>query len=91
QPFDLLLLDWVLPDLDGGEVLRRLQGALGGVTRVMVISAYGWDSLRSSALQAGASGFLPKPIVPEMLRRSLLADGSAGPLPSGRPGGAAAA
>jgi signal transduction histidine kinase/DNA-binding response OmpR family regulator/HPt (histidine-containing phosphotransfer) domain-containing protein len=72
QPFDLLLLDWVLPDIDGGEVLRRLHVELGDTTRVMVISAYGWDSLRTSALKAGASGFLPKPIVPETLRRALL-------------------
>ena len=71
QPFDLVLLDWVLPDLDGGEVLRRLHDTAGAGTRVMVISAYGWDSLRSSALDAGASGFLPKPIVPETLRRAL--------------------
>ena len=71
QPFDLVLLDWVLPDLDGGEVLHRLQDSAGPPPRVMVISAYGWDNLRSSALNAGASGFLPKPIVPETLRRAL--------------------
>jgi signal transduction histidine kinase/DNA-binding response OmpR family regulator/HPt (histidine-containing phosphotransfer) domain-containing protein len=71
-PFDLVLLDWVLPDIDGGEVLRRLHAELGAATRVMVISAYGWDNLRASALKAGADGFLPKPIVPEALRRALL-------------------
>jgi signal transduction histidine kinase/DNA-binding response OmpR family regulator len=78
QPFDLVLLDWVLPDLDGGEVLHRLHDTAGAGTRVMVISAYGWDNLRSSALDAGASGFLPKPIVPETLRRALQPDQEAG-------------
>jgi signal transduction histidine kinase/DNA-binding response OmpR family regulator len=70
-PFDLVLLDWVLPDLDGSQVLRAMREDTAGATRVMVISAYGWDNLRVSALQAGASGFLAKPILPDMLRRLL--------------------
>ncbi|MBK6714001.1 MAG: response regulator [Burkholderiales bacterium] len=72
QPFDLILLDWVLPDMDGAQVLQRLhEDSARGGPRVMVISAYGWDNLRQQALKAGASGFLPKPIVPDALRRVL--------------------
>nr|WP_286180450.1 response regulator [Leptothrix sp. C29] len=91
-PFDLVLLDWVLPDIDGGGVLRALRDLPVRPARVMVISAYGWDSLRASALQAGALGFLPKPIVPEALRR-LLAPGSVpvqGPPPADDDAGARA-
>jgi two-component system, sensor histidine kinase and response regulator len=51
----------------------------------VVISAYGWDSLRRNALQAGAAGFLPKPVLPEALRRALL------PPAQGRPAELAAA
>ncbi len=67
QPFDLVLLDWVLPDMPGGEVLRRLRGEQPGLD-VVVISAYGWDSLQSHATGAGADTFLPKPILPAALR-----------------------
>jgi signal transduction histidine kinase/DNA-binding response OmpR family regulator len=86
QPFDLILLDWVLPDLDGAEVLRRLHevGARGG-PRVMVISAYGWDNLRQQALKAGASGFLPKPVVPDSLRRVLRPAAAGAPLQTVEP------
>jgi signal transduction histidine kinase/DNA-binding response OmpR family regulator/HPt (histidine-containing phosphotransfer) domain-containing protein len=74
QPFDLVLLDWVLPDLEGGEVLRRLVQANtpgSAPTRVVVVSAYGWENLRHEALRGGADAFLAKPVVPEALRRAL--------------------
>jgi signal transduction histidine kinase/DNA-binding response OmpR family regulator/HPt (histidine-containing phosphotransfer) domain-containing protein len=72
QPFDFMLLDWVLPDLDGGQLLHELRDRDGMPdTRVIVISAYGWDNLRQSALRAGANGFMSKPIVPDALRRTL--------------------
>ncbi|WP_374592263.1 response regulator [Aquabacterium sp.] len=71
QPFDVVLLDWVLPDLDGAEVMRRLR-AIDPSVNVVVISAYDWDSLHETALQAGATGFLSKPLLPSALR-SLLA------------------
>ncbi|MFO1277116.1 MAG: hypothetical protein U1F21_14155 [Sphaerotilus natans] len=72
-PFDLLF-DWC-PDIDGGGVLRALRDLPVRPARVMVISAYGWDSLRASAA-AGWRWASCLPIVPEALRR-LLAPGSA--------------
>ncbi|RZL10758.1 MAG: response regulator [Rubrivivax sp.] len=67
RPFDLVLLDWVLPDMDGAEVtdrLRKAHPALG----VVVVSAYGWDTLQSAATRAGVDTFLSKPILPSALR-----------------------
>jgi CheY-like chemotaxis protein/HPt (histidine-containing phosphotransfer) domain-containing protein len=70
--FDLVLLDWVLPDMDGGQVARQLCATAGPRPRVVVVSAYGWDNLRRDAQAAGAEGYLAKPILPEALRRVLL-------------------
>ncbi|MGH6648612.1 response regulator [Aquabacterium sp.] len=67
QPFDVVLLDWVLPDLDGAEVTSRLRQSHPGLG-VVVVSAYGWDSLQANATQAGADSFLPKPVLPDALR-----------------------
>jgi len=71
RPYDIVLLDWVLPDLDGAEVMRRLR-VVDPSVNVIVISGYDWDSLHTTALQAGANGFLSKPLLPSALR-SLLA------------------
>ncbi|MBI5333414.1 MAG: response regulator [Burkholderiales bacterium] len=86
EPFDLVLLDWVLPDMNGAEVTDRLRQAHPGLG-VVVISAYGWDSLQASATQAGADSFLPKPILPAALRGLFarltgLAPAAAEPAPS---------
>jgi two-component system, sensor histidine kinase and response regulator len=71
QPIDLLLLDWVLPDMDGGKVLAALRASGEPVPRVVVVSAYGWDQLRHDALAGGAQAILEKPVMPEALRRVL--------------------
>jgi signal transduction histidine kinase/DNA-binding response OmpR family regulator len=70
RPFDVILLDWVLLDLDGTEVMRRLR-AVDPSVNVVVISAYDWDSLHETALRAGATSFLSKPLLPSALRALL--------------------
>lgn len=56
---DVILLDLKLPDVDGLEGLIRLKRAAAGVP-VVVVSALSDDRLIASAIQAGASGFIPK-------------------------------
>jgi len=56
---DLVLLDLVLPDLDGLEVTRRLRG--WSTTPVIVVSARGDEGGKVRALDAGADDYLTKP------------------------------
>jgi two-component system sensor histidine kinase/response regulator len=67
----VVLLDWVLPDMDGADALRLLRQCDAEV-RVIVMSAYDWDSLHVNAQQAGAASFLSKPILPTALRNLLV-------------------
>ncbi len=59
---DVILLDLRMPDIDGFEVLRRLQCdvKLSGIP-VIVLSANVQDSARQRALASGAAGFFSKP------------------------------
>ncbi|MFO1288671.1 MAG: response regulator [Rubrivivax sp.] len=66
QPFDVVLLDWVLPDQDGAQVLR--QARQHASTRVVVTSAFGSEALRRRVLEAGADGYVTKPLLPGTLR-----------------------
>ncbi|MDP2005012.1 MAG: ATP-binding protein [Rubrivivax sp.] len=68
EPFDLVLLDWVLPDGEGGSVVPRLRAAQPGLP-VAVISGYGDDETRELAAQVGALRFVDKPVLPEDLRQ----------------------
>ena len=69
EPFDLLIVDWMLPDLDGVQVIRRLRAAEMSVP-VLMLTARTQIEDRVEGLDAGADDFLPKPFAfPELLAR----------------------
>jgi two-component system OmpR family response regulator len=68
-PFDVLLLDWMLPEMDGPTVCRRLRD-LGVVTPVLMLTARDEVRDRIHGLDAGADDYLPKPFdLDELLAR----------------------
>ncbi len=69
EDFDLLVLDWMLPDLDGVQVVKRLRAADVGVP-VLMLTARSQLEDRVEGLDAGADDYLPKPFAfPELLAR----------------------
>jgi two-component system phosphate regulon response regulator OmpR len=64
--FDALVLDVMLPDIDGLEVLRRLRAA-GSSLPVLMLTARGEDTDRIVGLELGADDYLPKPFNPREL------------------------
>jgi two-component system OmpR family response regulator len=68
-PYDVLLLDWMLPEMDGITVCRRLR-ALGLTTPVLMLTARGDVRDRIDGLDAGADDYLAKPFdLDELLAR----------------------
>jgi len=63
---DALVLDIMLPDLDGLEVLKRLRGE-GSALPVLMLTARGEDTDRIVGLELGADDYLPKPFNPREL------------------------
>jgi signal transduction histidine kinase/CheY-like chemotaxis protein/HPt (histidine-containing phosphotransfer) domain-containing protein len=68
QAYELLLLDWSLPDLGGAELLRRLRALGPDAPRVVAMVACGREQLQREALDAGAESLLGKPVLPQSLR-----------------------
>jgi two-component system OmpR family response regulator len=69
ETFDVLVVDWMLPDLDGIQILRRLRAAEVGVP-VLMLTARDQIEDRVEGLDAGADDYLPKPFAfPELLAR----------------------
>jgi DNA-binding response OmpR family regulator len=69
EPFDLLIVDWMLPDLDGIQVVRRLRAAAVSVP-ILMLTARGQIEDRVTGLDAGADDYLPKPFaITELLAR----------------------
>ena len=70
EPYDLLLLDWLLPDMTGGELIAALQGkGLALPARTIVVSAADSAVLRQEATHSGITEVVQKPLLPNVLRR----------------------
>jgi two-component system, NarL family, response regulator LiaR len=67
---DVILLDLVMPELDGIGALRRLREA-APAARVIVLTSFGEDERLFAALRAGAVGFLLKDVEPPELVRAI--------------------
>ena len=59
---DLILMDVVLPGLDGFSVLKQLREQEGDAPKVILVSAFCSDRVVSEAVELGASYFLTKPV-----------------------------
>ena len=69
---DVLLIDVVLPNLDGFEVMERIKAKnSNGNTKVIVVSAVSQDSVIKKAMQYGAEYFIVKPFDLEMLNKRI--------------------
>nr|WP_207168385.1 hybrid sensor histidine kinase/response regulator [Thiocystis violacea] len=67
-PYDLLLLDWLMPDMDGSGVLQRLrERGVPAPRNSIIVSAYDLGAIREHAQALGATDFLAKPIMPGLL------------------------
>src|ERR687885_2868141 len=67
--FDLLLVDWMLPERSGVQIVRGLR-AMEVHTPVLMLTARGQVEDRVEGLDAGADDYLPKPFaLPELLAR----------------------
>ena len=70
EPYDLLLLDWMMPDLSGGEVIRQAQAeGLSLPLRTVIVSAADANLLRAEPTLSGVAEVIQKPLLPNALRR----------------------
>ncbi len=60
--YNIVLIDWQMPGLNGIETARKIRELVGGHVPVLLISAYDWDDLKQEASLAGINGFIPKPL-----------------------------
>ena len=67
--YDLMLIDWKMPGMDGIEAVEALQMSekLARLPTIMMVSAYAREDAMASARESGISAFLVKPIDPELL------------------------
>ena len=62
EPYNLVLLDWKMPGMDGIEVAREIRRKYDRETTVIILTAFNWDEIMDEALHAGVDSFLAKPL-----------------------------
>ena len=62
EPYNLILVDWQMPEMDGVETTRRIRKIVGDESAIIILTAYRWDDVLEEALLAGVDSFLAKPI-----------------------------
>ena len=60
--YQIILLDWKLPGMDGIATARTLRERMGDHIPILLISAYDWSEIEEDAREAGISGFIAKPL-----------------------------
>jgi DNA-binding response OmpR family regulator len=87
-PVDLVILDLMLPDMDGLEVCRRIRALQGpqSSTPVLMLTAKGDPTDRVIGLEIGADDYLPKPFEPRELLARIRAVLRRGTAESSKPG-----
>ena len=62
EPYNLILVDWQMPEMDGVETTRRMRDIIGHESAIIILTAYRWDDVLEEALAAGVDSFIPKPL-----------------------------
>jgi CheY-like chemotaxis protein len=62
RDYGVVILDWKMPDIDGLETIRRIRAEASMSTPILLISAYDWSDIEDIAKEAGANGFVSKPL-----------------------------
>ena len=62
EDFNLILVDWKMPELDGVETTRQIRQIVGDSTPIIILTSYHWDDIIDEAKQAGVDSFVAKPL-----------------------------
>ena len=69
--FSVFIIDWLIPDMNGIEVVRRIRKLIGDDCPIIILTAYDWADIEDEARAAGVTAFCEKPLFPSELRRVL--------------------
>ncbi|MSN26812.1 MAG: PAS domain S-box protein [Geobacter sp.] len=74
EPVEVVLMDWRMPGMNGDEATRRIRAdnAILNQPKVVIVTAYGREDVMKLTEQAGADGFLVKPVSPSTLLDTIL-------------------
>lgn len=69
--YDVCIVDWRMPNMDGIEVTRKIRETAGSDVLMIVLSAFDWSEIDEEGRRAGVNAFIAKPLLESPLRNVL--------------------
>ena len=69
--FSVYIIDWMIPDMNGVEVVRNIRKFIGEDTPIIILTAYDYTDIEQEAKEAGVTAFCSKPLFMSELREVL--------------------
>lgn len=67
--FSVYIIDWLIPDMNGIEVVRQIRKVIGKSCPIIILTAYDWTDIEEEARATGVTAFCEKPLfLSELLR-----------------------
>ena len=70
--YQVYVIDWLIPDMNGIEIVRQIRKEVGEETPIIILTAYDWSDIEEEAKEAGVNAFCSKPLFISDLRRCLI-------------------
>ena len=71
ETYCVYIIDWLLPDMNGVEITRRIRKEMGENVPIIILTAYDWADIEDEAKEAGVTAFCSKPLFMSELRSCL--------------------
>ena len=62
EAYNLILVDWKMPGMDGLETTRQIRKSVGEETPIIILTSYSWEDIAEEARTAGVDTFVAKPL-----------------------------
>ncbi|MBQ7514905.1 MAG: response regulator [Schwartzia sp.] len=62
EPYNLIVMDWKMPEMDGIETTRQIRSAIGDESAIIILTSYNWEEVIDEAVAAGVDSFVAKPL-----------------------------
>ncbi len=62
ESYNLILVDWKMPDMDGLETTRQIRSIIGFDSAIVILTSFHWDDVLEDAAKAGVDSFIAKPL-----------------------------
>ena len=62
RDYGVVIVDWKMPEISGVETIKRIRSEINAKIPILLVSAYDWSDIEDKAKEAGANGFVSKPL-----------------------------